>query len=251
MHATTFHNFDWKLLIAFWLCLALALGPVKAGAETGEDCDEYWSHKAGPLNFTTDCEYILGTGYSELPTGHVTQDLLPLCPNAPELSGFQLRFRVMIDTGQLKTRFGQRFGIFELWEAAVLAPERMIYLELEDQGILESEYGVVLHWRADGLSGQENSSAIVDPGIALIAVEWSRSYDSDHDGQVDDNGTIRLFLNEVLIAEVSGLRFWNLPGAANYGVFETIGTNVEGSLTFRPVDYSVRYFRPQGAGSGL
>ncbi len=251
MHASTSANLDRKPVIAFWLCLALAIGSVAARGTTGENCDEYWSRKQGPLTFTPDCEYILGSGYSELPSGYVSQDLLPLCPNTPELPGFQLRFRVMIDTSQLLTRFGQRVGVFELWEAAVLAPERTIYIELEDQGIPESEYGLVLHWRADGLSGQESSVPIVDPGIALLTVEWNRSYDSDGDGQIDDNGAIRLFLNQVLVAEVSGLRFERLPGAANYGVFEALGTNVEGSLKFRPVDYSVRYFRHQGAGSGL
>lgn len=248
MHNTTFASLNWKTLIAFLVCLALPVELAAVGDGAGDDCDEFWTSKHGPLRLVDNCDYILGPGLVE---GHVAQELKPPSPDTPAIPNFHLGFRFTVDTSDLLTRFGHRIGIFELWDSGQISPQRMIFLELEERGLVDSEYRLVIHWRADGGTGQATGPTI-DPGLAILEVVWQRSYDEDGDYLIDDNGTLQVYLNGSLVAEVTDLRFEDrLPGAVNYGVFDVDGQDIGGSLTFRPIDYSVRYFRHQNDGSGF
>lgn len=133
-----------------------------------------WSEKAGVVAFSENCEYYIGLGTLYLPDGSVTQELTQTCPGAPTRPTHRLTFRFRIDAGQLDMSFDDRFGIFELWDDNEAAPERIVYLELIEKGIIESKQGLVLNWRADGLSsGQESTTAFVDPSGSIVEVEWA------------------------------------------------------------------------------
>ena len=243
-------EFETRKISSWKLCLTLlasaTFSSLTADAGPGSppnDCDEVlvWSERTPGLDISLKCEYSLGDLFSDLPAGEFVTQVLP------ELPPQRLTFRIWIDVNGLVAAAGEEIRIFELRQG--FQPGAAVVAGLSLVGQPEGKPSVALDWQDDGGSGRADSAALVNPGGATLELEWARSFDANGDNEADPNGTLRLLLDGLLIAQVEDLlHALLLPREASFGVLSVTGAP-SGTYAFKPLDFRSRYF-PNGGPAG-
>ncbi|MEM7353615.1 MAG: hypothetical protein AAF657_22650 [Acidobacteriota bacterium] len=247
-----------SLIIPFALALLTALLSTPAAEATEieppKDCDEafQWASQIGSPHVTDNCDYRLGNALGLLTTGGVTQEFGPHCPGGPLRPPHRLMFRFWIQTHELSMAEGESFRIFELRnDAPPHGPESLLEISLVETGIIASKRNLIIDWQSDDASGQATPLELVDPNGAILEVWWSRSFNGPATSEIDPNGTLRVYLDDFLVAEATALMLEeHLPTAASFGVFGGIEAGTQGIFTFKPLDHLWGYHRNTGPSSG-